>query len=405
LNDQWIADLSVSNESRNIRTEIFNSLLKNGEPKVFTDYRTGKDKYTSFFKWEDVAFISSKSKIFSSSSGYMINDISETMPFTGSLLSMDGEEHRQKRSIISSVFSKKNITNLENIVREISKKTFENVLSNKDEYLDIYDNLCLQVPLEVNRFMMGFESSDNLKVLRLTKYIVGNEDPEYGNLNPIKWLSACNSLEKYARNLAEDKIANPSEDLTSLLVNSREDSGKLSEKEFAQLFILLVVAGMETTTHALNHGIHFLNRNPEQKELLKSNFNLYIKPFIEEVLRLEPVAYHFRRTATEDAEVNDTEVKKGDRLVMWYNTANRDPDKFKNPNTFDLTRSNTFSHTSFGGPGLHYCIGAQLARMEMEIFFEHLFEYMPDIRIDDMNTSFVRSRWGNGYKKCYGNIS
>lgn len=405
MNDKWIVDLSTTDRVRNIRNRIFNLLLEDAKPKVFTDYRTGKDKYISFFKWEDVAFISSKSKIFASSNGYMINDISATMPFTGSLLSMDGEEHKEKRGIISSVFSKKNIADLENVIKSISINIFENLLNNKYEYIDIYNDLCLQIPLEVNRHMMGFESSDNSKIVRLTKYILGNEDPEYGNLNPIKWLSACNSLEKYARNLANYKMTNPSKDITSLLISSTGDSGKLSDKDFAQLFILLVVAGMETTTHALNHGIRFLDKNPEQKELLKSDFKLYIKPFIEEVLRLEPVAYHFRRTATEDTKVNGFEVKKGDRLVMWYNTANRDPDKFEDPNTFDIERSNSSSHTSFGGPGLHYCLGAQLARMEMEIFFEHLLKYAPDLKIDDNNISFIKSRWGNAYRKCYGSMA
>jgi cytochrome P450 len=234
--------------------------------------------------------------------------------------------------------------------------------------------------------------------MRQTKNIVGNDDPDTGNGDPMSWMRACRRLKNFSIELAKEKIKNPSDDITSILLNSNVENNSLTEQEFAQFFMLLVVAGMETTTHSLAHGMKLLTLNHEERSKLVNDFENNINSACEEILRLEPPVYHFRRTVKDDCLIGDFPVQKGDKIVMWYYTANRDPLKFNNPNQFIIDRDRAYSHTSFGAPGVHHCLGAQLARMEMRIFYEYLLKYMPKFKVDIRRTTYSKSRWGNGLK-------
>jgi cytochrome P450 len=141
-----------------------------------------------------------------------------------------------------------------------------------------------------------------------------------------------------------------------------------------------------------------LTLNHEERSKLVNDFENNINSACEEILRLEPPVYHFRRTVKDDYLIGDFPVQKGDKIVMWYYTANRDPLKFNNPNQFIIDRDRAYSHTSFGAPGVHHCLGAQLARMEMRIFYEYLLKYMPKFKVDIRRTTYSKSRWGNGLK-------
>lgn len=398
ISDKWILDLSTRTNDRNNRSRIFNELLESRSPVWFSDHKRKNYNYLSFFTWDDVSKISSNPKTFYSKEGYMINDNFEGIPFTGSLLSMNGLEHRNARSIISSVFTRSTILSLEEMIRDVTSDCFNRFLSRNDKSGDIYNELCLQIPLEINRIMMAVPEEDKNPIVELTKYVIGNDDPRYGDGDPMVWMKSCRKLKRYSLKLARQKIDNPGEDLTSLLLGSTGDSSYLSKEEFAQFFMLLVIAGMETTTHALAHGVRLLNENREQKELLISNFEKNIDNACEEILRVEPPVLYFRRTATQDTEVNGTPVSKGDRVAMWYNCANKDSNKFSDPDKFIVERPKRPSHTTFGASGIHHCLGAQLARLEMKIFYEHLLERMPDISFDSNNILYGKSRWGNGFR-------
>lgn len=397
ISDKWILDLSTNDIDRSERASIFQSFIDNRSPVWFGDHKRKNYNYLSFFSWDDTSFISSNPNIFSSKQGYMINDNFEGIPFTGSLLSMDGLEHKKARSIISSVFTRSRILELEPMIRSVTKEAFENFI-NDSKSGDIYNDLCLQIPLEINRRMMGVLEEEKNEVVELTKYVIGNDDPRYGNGDPIVWMQSCRKLKRYSLKLARQKLSDPGDDLTSILLNTTGDSGFLSKEEFAQFFMLLVIAGMETTTHTLAHGVRLLSENKEQKEMLEGNFEKHIDTACEEILRFEPPVLYFRRTTVDSLVLNDLDIEPGTRVAMWYNCANRDPQKFYEPNRFLIDRPKRPSHTTFGGPGIHHCLGAQLARLEMKVFYELFIEYFSEINFDRNKILYGKSRWGNGFR-------
>lgn len=185
-----------------------------------------------------------------------------------------------------------------------------------------------------------------------------------------------------------------------MLLGSTGDNSALSIEDFAQFFMLLVIAGMETTTHTLAHGIKSLYDNKDQLDILRSNFSEYVDTACEEILRLNPPVLYFRRTALEDTEVNGNPVNKGDRVAMWYICANNDDRKFTDPLSFKIDRENAGLHTTFGAPGIHHCLGAQLARLEMKIFYEYMLEYFPylNTKRHEDKILYGKSRWGNGFR-------
>ena len=397
ISDQWILDLSVDHHDREIRSSIFKAYTELRKPVWFNDHKRPDVNYLSVFTWDDVSLVSSKSDIFHSKEGYLINDNFDRMSFDGSLLSMNGEEHKNMRAIVSFIFTNKMVQELEPMIRRIAKKAFEQVLSQNDK-IDIFKTVCTDIPLNINAEMMGMPEELKYEILNLTKFIVVNDDPDYGNSKPLKWLQATKKMKNHALSIGELNKNSQNTNMTTMLLNSMDNSKNLTLEEYSQFFMLLVIAGMETTTHSLAHGIKLLYQNPDQLDLLKNNFDTYIETACEEILRVEPTVLHFRRTATIDTEISGVPVKKGDRILTWYNCANNDPEKFNNPYEFDITRPKRPPHTTFGGPGIHHCLGAGLARLEMKIFYEYLFEYIPEIKLDLDNIKYVKTRWANGYK-------
>jgi len=397
ISDEWILELSVDHHDREVRSSIFNTYTELRKPVWFNDHKRPDINYLSVFTWDDVALVSSKSDIFHSKEGYLINDNFDRMSFDGSLLSMNGEEHKNMRGIVSSIFTNKMVQELEPMIRRITQTAFEKALSKNDQ-IDIFQTVCTEIPLNINVEMMGIPEHLKYEILNLTKFIVVNDDPDYGNSNPLKWLQATKKMKKLALNVGELNKNSKNINMTTMLLNSMDSSKNLTLEEYAQFFMLLVIAGMETTTHSLAHGIKLLYQNPDQLDLLKNNFDSHIETACEEILRVEPTVMHFRRTATVDTEISGIPVKKGDRILTWYNCANNDPQKFNDPYQFDITRPKRPLHTTFGGPGIHHCLGAGLARLEMKIFYEYLFDYMPHIEIDFENIKYVKTRWANGYK-------
>jgi cytochrome P450 len=175
-------------------------------------------------------------------------------------------------------------------------------------------------------------------------------------------------------------------------MHAEVDGERLTVPEFASFFILLVVAGNETTRTAISHGMWALQHHPDQHELWRSDFDRYAQDAVEEIVRWGTPVIHFRRTATQDTEIGDQSIAEGDKVVMWFNSANRDERQFTDPYTFDITRSPN-AHFGYGGGGPHFCLGANLARREIRVMFKELFDRLPDLRItgepDMLQSSFI----------------
>ncbi|EUA51411.1 cytochrome P450 family protein [Mycobacterium xenopi 3993] len=204
-------------------------------------------------------------------------------------------------------------------------------------------------------------------------------------------------LIRLLRDIAEDRIANPTGDVISKLVTSDEEN--LTPQELAKFFILLLGAGNETTRNALTHGLHLLSRHPEQRDRLLADYDNLAPSAIEEILRYASPVIHMRRTVTTDGVAlasGSHTFQKGDKVVMWYPAANRDPAVFRDPEVFDIARSPN-NHVAFGGPGPHFCLGAHLARLELNVAFKMLYDRYPDITSVG-EPVMLRSNFVNGIK-------
>jgi cytochrome P450 len=205
--------------------------------------------------------------------------------------------------------------------------------------------------------MLGIPADDYRRIFELTNTILGVGDPEYATT--IEELMAAGmELFQYAQNLGRERLERPRDDITSTLMHAEVDGERLSEQEFGSFFILLVVAGNETTRNAISHGMKALTDWPDERRRWQADYERYRASAVEEIVRWATPVIHFRRTATRDTVLGGQEIKAGDKVVMWYNAANRDEAKFPDPYRFDIAREPN-EHIGFGAGGPHFCLGAQ----------------------------------------------
>jgi cytochrome P450 len=202
----------------------------------------------------------------------------------------------------------------------------------------------------------------------------------------------------YAQALGEDRKANPQGDITSVMMAAEVDGEQLTAQEFGSFFILLVVAGNETTRNAISHGLKAFTDFPDQRDLLYNDFEAHSKTAVEEIVRWGTPVIHFRRTATEDTEVGGQAIKAGEKVVMWYNSGNRDERVFENPYTFDVTRQPNPAQIGFGAGGPHFCLGANLARREITVMLDTIRLRLPSLRITG-EPDYLQSAFINGIKR------
>jgi len=235
---------------------------------------------------------------------------------------------------------------------------------------------------------------DRHKLFDWSNQMIGAEDPEYGITEEITQ-DASMQLYAFANTLAAQRRADPKDDLISVLTQSEVDGEMLSEIELDLFFLLLTVAGNETTRNLISHGMVALLEHPEELEKVRANRAL-LPGAVEEMLRWASPVMHFRRTATRDVELSGQKIKAGDKVVIWYISANRDEKAFKDPFTFDVERSPN-EHVAFGGGGPHFCLGANLARMEIQVMFDVVLDRLDDIEMT-APPARLRSNFINGLK-------
>jgi cytochrome P450 len=202
----------------------------------------------------------------------------------------------------------------------------------------------------------------------------------------------------YAQALGEDRVKNPREDVTSAMMNAIVDGERLTAQEFGSFFILLVVAGNETTRNAISHGMKLLTDHPDQKALWFNDFEAHTKTAVEEIVRYATPVIHFRRTVTEDTELSGQKLVAGEKVVMWYCSGNRDERVFTDPFKFDITRTSATPQVGFGAGGPHFCLGANLARREVSVMFDEIRRRMPNMRTTG-EPAMLQSAFINGIKR------
>jgi cytochrome P450 len=358
--------------------------------------------YYALVRHADIAEASRNAGVFSSEpTANSIPDMPRWMAvYFGSMINMDDPRHARLRRIVSRAFTPRILAKMEEDVAKAATKIVDEAPGEGD----FVSQLAARLPVQVICDMMGIPPSRHEAVLRHTNLILGNTDPEYTGIEAdfkrsnvarglVKLLAAGHDLSRMAQRLGRERRRNPTGDLTSLLVNGEE---RLTTQELGSFFILLVVAGSETTRNAISHGLKLLTDHPDQRELLLSDFDTYMPAAVEEIIRYSTPVIQFRRTLTRDHEMNGQAYRKGDKVVLFYNSANRDETVFADPDAFDITR-NPNPHVGFGGPGPHYCLGAHLARREVTVMFRELFTRMPGIRASG-RPSYLLSNFINGVK-------
>lgn len=335
--------------------------------------------YWALMKFDDVHFASRHPEIFSSYPNITIGDQSpEVAEYFGSMISLDDPRHARLRNIVSRAFTPKVVARIEESIRDRARRLVSDLISNHpDGKAELVTELSGPLPLQIICDMMGIPDTDHHQIFHWTNIILGFGDPDL-TTDFEEFMKVAIDIGAYATALAEDRRATPRDDLTTALVAAEVDGERLSSAEIASFFILLAVAGNETTRNAISHGVLALSRYPEQREIWWNDFETHRPTAVEEIVRWASPVVYMRRTAKQDVEVSGVKIAQGDKVTMWYASANRDEDKFDNPWMFDVTRENNH-HVGFGGGGVHFCLGANLARREIAVVFEELRNRVPDI--------------------------
>jgi methyl-branched lipid omega-hydroxylase len=355
------------------------------EPEVPPGFPQGVGYYC-LARHAEVVEASRHPELFCSGKGTNIGELPpEFLEFFGSMINLDDPRHSRFRRIVSRGFTPRFLDSLKADVSSIAAQIVDDI-AEKGE-CDFVTEVAALLPLRVIVDMMGIPRSEEKFIFDRTNRILGFTDPEYApdqdpNAVVGSLLTAGAELAQVIQEIGEDRVKNPRPDLTTALVTAEVDGEKLSPAELASFFILLVVAGNETTRNAIAHGLDLLTKNPDQMARWQADFDALAPAAVEEIVRCASPVIHFRRTVTSDgARIGDNEFSEGDKVVLWYWSANRDESVFPDPDRFDIGRKPN-DHVGFGGPGPHFCLGAHLARREITVAFKELLTKLPDIRSD-----------------------
>ncbi|MGE3421357.1 MAG: cytochrome P450 [Dehalococcoidia bacterium] len=317
---------------------------------------------------------------------------------------MDPPRHLKMRRLVNKGFTPRAVNAMEATIRQITNDILDEIASKGE--CDFVTDVAAQLPLAVICGMAGLEKKDWPMMFELTNSVLGSSDPEYqtdvpeeqrGSPEAAAQTGAMGRMKmiQYFAQVLADRRANPREgDLISILLEAEVEGEKLTEGDILAFCFLLILAGNETTRNAISGGLQALCQNPDQKAKLLNDMTL-IDSAVEEICRWTSPLHHMSRYVTQDVEVGGKQIKQGERVLMWYLSANRDESMFKDPYRFDIERTPN-EHLAFG-IGEHFCLGAGFARKELKVMFEELFRRLPDIELAG-EPERLRSNFINGIK-------
>ncbi|GAB13290.1 cytochrome P450 [Arthrobacter globiformis NBRC 12137] len=333
--------------------------------------------FWSLVRHEDISAASKDQDTFSSGQGTELIDMPAEMVRTyGGMLNMTGEEHARHRAIVSRIFTPRTLGQLAPQIQEHARKSIARV--KELDTFDFMDDLVADFPAQIVCDLMGVPTEDRPELIRLTGIaLAGN-----GTAESYKTMT---QIVDYARGLAAKAAAGDvTSDQASLLrklVEAEVNGQRLTNEEVGIFLALLLTAGIETTATSIGQGFYAMSLYPEQREQWAADFDSIAPKAIEEIVRWVTPVMHFRRTATRDVEMHGQTIRKGDKVLLWYTSGNQDATVFKDAEKLDFFRESEYPHVAFGGGGPHFCLGAQLARLEMSIFFKELFQALPKAQV------------------------
>lgn len=355
--------------------------------------------YRALTRHDDIWHVSRNPQVFCSGQGSNIGDMPvEINEFFGSMINMDDPKHFRLRSIVSKGFTPKEITALEESVRVRSASVIDRMFERfPNRECDFVHEVAALMPLQIICDMMGIPESDEEMIFNWTNTILGVGDPEFvGTLEDL--IRVGGEIFAYALALGEDRLKNPRNDIASIMMHAEVDGERLSAQEFGSFFILLVVAGNETTRTAIAHGMRELTLHRDQRDIWFNNFEANTKTAVEEIVRYATPVIHFRRTATQDTEIAGQKILEGEKVVMFYQSGNRDERVFANPFDFNVLRDPAPAQVGFGAGGPHFCLGANLARREIAVMFDEIRRRVPTLEITS-EPAYLQSSFINGIKR------
>ncbi|MER6162366.1 cytochrome P450 [Streptomyces sp. NPDC001868] len=352
--------------------------------------------YWAVTRHADVKYVSTHPELFSSTVNTAIIRFNEHIERDAIdaqrliLLNMDPPEHTRVRQIVQRVFTPRAIRALEDNLRHRALNIAREAVAHPGPF-DFVTEVACELPLQAIAELIGIPQEDRIRIFEWSNRMISYDDPEYAITEEVGQQSAM-ELIAYAMNMAADRKQCPAKDIVTTLV-AAEDEGNLASDEFGFFVLMLAVAGNETTRNAITHGMHAFLTHPDQWELYKRE-----RPATtaEEIVRWAAPVNSFQRTATQDVELGGKQIRKGDRVGIFYASANHDPEVFDNPDTFDITRDPN-PHLGFGGGGPHFCLGKSLAVLEIDLIFNAIADAMPGLRLAG-EPSRLRSAWINGVK-------
>jgi cytochrome P450 len=403
-----LEDVDLTNLERFVRNEGWAQFdtLRREAPVHWNPEPNGRG-FWSVTRHADIATVDRDPETFTSTKFVNLEDVDDDyIRIRRSMLESDGTRHLALRKLIQRDLGGRALMKYRDFLRDLTTVTVTEAL--KQNEFDFVEKVSADFPIQVLARLLAVPESKTGQLIEWGNRIIGNTDPEYGDVlledpaseqyKHLPFRSPA-SLEvfEYGRRLAAERRGGDGEDLVSRLVNKiPEDGEPLSDNEFDNYFLLLVVAGNETTRHAISHAMHALINNPDQLQWLQNNPEK-MGVAVEELIRWASPVYHFRRTASRDVELGGAQIREGDKVVMWFASGNRDETVFEDPYTLDLTRTPN-DHVTFGKGGPHFCLGSALARMEITLMFEALLPRIKSIELAGEVTR-VRSNFVNGIKK------
>jgi cholest-4-en-3-one 26-monooxygenase len=365
------------------------------EAPVYFHKEPGGRGFWVITKYDDIVSISKDPQTFSSWRGgtniqdYPPEDLDLIRMM---MLNMDPPQHAKFRRLVSTGFTPRMVSRLEPRVREIAKSIVDRIIG--EGQCDFVTKVAAELPLQVIAELMGIPQEDRGMVFDWSNRLIGFDDPEFQTTYADGRIAAM-EMWGYANQLAETRRNANTDELIGVLLRAEVEGDSLSEMEFDSFFLLLAVAGNETTRNLVSGGMLTLLEHRDQWNRLVADPSL-VPTAVEEMLRWVTPVMYFRRTATRDVEIRGVKIKENDKVCMYYPSANRDEDYFPNADTFDVGRTPN-EHLAFG-TGEHFCLGASLARLEIRVMFEELAKRVPDIALAG-NVRRLRSNFINGWKE------
>ncbi|MDP7734229.1 cytochrome P450 [Mycobacterium paragordonae] len=346
-------------------------------------------------KHADVRLVSRDTDTFTSNRGNTLVEV-EAGPTSAMLPGIDPPRHVHYRKLINQGFTARNVLRLEPHMRQVARNIVADI-TEKGEF-DAVPDISAEMSLQVIADVLGVPAEDRMEVFRWSNAIgtLGIEDPDYAP-TPEALGQAAAEMFRYCGELVKHRRTHGlTDDILSALLAAEVDGEKLNRDQLNEFFLLLAIAGNETTRNTLSHGILALSRHPEQQALLARDSEA-VKPAVEELLRWASPVMHFRRTVTRDVEIRGRQIPAGDWVLMHYLSANRDEEVFDRADEFDVTRTDA-GHAAFGGGGVHFCLGAQLARLELRVMLEELYPHVPGLTVTG-EPDRLRSSFFHGIKR------